>query len=244
MFPHLVELRSEEADELLEAQDRVEASDGTPDDPAKVWLSEKEFSRLSTSEKYQLALERYRQSRKSKWEIGRDFERFIGFQYEAKGFSVAYQGIVEGLEDLGRDLICRNGRTTEIVQCKYWSTSKVIHEKHIFQLFGTVFEFAIDHPNEDVSGTFVTSTSLSDKARDFAARLKITVREHELLQPYPCIKCNVSLRGGERIYHLPFDQQYDSTNIDTSRLECYVGTVAEAEALGFRRAHRWLGKPD
>jgi hypothetical protein len=43
----------------------------------------------------------------------------------------------------------------------------------------------------------------------------------------------------ERIYHLPFDQQYDTTLIEPTRGERYVATVAEAEELGFRRAWRW-----
>jgi CheY-like chemotaxis protein len=51
------------------------------------------------------------------------------------------------------------------------------------------------------------------------------------------IKCNVG-RTGERIYHLPFDQQYDTTVISPDREEC-VSTAAEAEALPVRRAWRW-----
>lgn len=55
------------------------------------------------------------------------------------------------------------------------------------------------------------------------------------------LKCNVSRRTGEKIYHLPFDQQYDRTLIEEERNECYVETVAEAEKLGYRRAFRWRG---
>jgi len=36
-------------------------------------------------------------------------------------------------------------------------------------------------------------------------------------------------------YHLPFDPQYDSIIIGNVDGECYVNTVAEAEAKGFRR---------
>ena len=55
----------------------------------------------------------------------------------------------------------------------------------------------------------------------------------------PRIKCNIS-RGGERIYHLPFDQQYDTTVITPNTGELWAQTVAEAETAGFRRAWRWL----
>ena len=58
---------------------------------------------------------------------------------------------------------------------------------------------------------------------------------------YPCIKCNVSMRNGEKTYHLPFDQQYDKTKILEEKNERDASTCKEAEALGFRRTFRWLG---
>ena len=51
--------------------------------------------------------------------------------------------------------------------------------------------------------------------------------ENVPFRPYPIIKCNISLRDGSKIYHLPFDQQYDRTLIECKD-ECYVQTVAEA----------------
>ena len=71
--------------------------------------------------------------------------------------------------------------------------------------------------------------------------LDIHVEENEPLADYPRIKCNVS-RTGERIYHLPFDQQYDTTVVEPTRGERYVATAVEAEELGFRRAWRWRGE--
>jgi hypothetical protein len=56
---------------------------------------------------------------------------------------------------------------------------------------------------------------------------------------YSMIKCNVN--GKDRIYHLPFDQQYDRVRIGTVPGECYAQRTEEAERLGFRRAKRWLG---
>jgi hypothetical protein len=50
------------------------------------------------------------------------------------------------------------------------------------------------------------------------------------------------VRTGERIYHLPFDQQYDKTAIEPARGQCYAITCAEAEAMGFCRAWRWRGE--
>jgi len=44
----------------------------------------------------------------------------------------------------------------------------------------------------------------------------------------------------EKIYHLPFDQQYDNTKI-FEKGEFYCRTTEEAERKGFRRAFRWHG---
>ena len=80
----------------------------------------------------------------------------------------------------------------------------------------------------------------TEKQKQLLDRLS-QVRENFPFQQYPSIKCNVSRRNGEKIYHLPMDQQYDRTIIEQERNECYVETVAEAENLGFRRAWRWRG---
>jgi DUF2075 family protein len=243
LFPWLSEFKGEDLDDLVRqlSEDKGDASADGNEDPAKHWLTEAEYNSLTAAEKYQLALDRYWQNKKTKWELGRDYERYIGYLYESKGWQVRYQGIVEGFADLGRDLIATSDNTAWIIQCKYWSHHKTIHEKHIFQLYGTVCAYEIDYPGKKVSGGFVTSTALSDRARLFATKLGIIIWEKVALEGYPCVKCNFSRRNGEKIYHLPFDQQYDRTIIEEERNECYVATVKEAEALGFRRALRWRG---
>jgi hypothetical protein len=157
---------------------------------------------------------------------------------EANGARVTYQGIFAGLEDLGRDLLAERDGTIEVIQCKRWASHKTIHEKHVFQLFGTVVAARIEYPGQEVTGTFTTTTTLSERAHQFAEQLEIRVEEGVPLVEYPRIKCNVG-RGGERIYHLPFDQQYDNTVVSPERGEVWVATTAEAEAVGFRRAWRW-----
>jgi len=245
LFPWLVDFKGEEVDDLvIQLMGKTELSEeerAEPEDAARKWLTQAEYDTLPTVEKYQKALDRYWHRRKSKWEIGRDYERYAGYLYENRGYGVYYQGIVEGLDDLGRDLICVKDNTTEVVQCKYWSKDKQIHEKHIFQLYGTMVALRIDHPDREVSGCFMTATNLSPRARRFAEVLHIEVVEDFPLKRYPCIKCNVSRRDGTKIYHLPFDQQYDRTLVEEERSERYVETVAEAEVLGFRRAFRWRG---
>lgn len=255
LFPWINEYVGEDLDELLESIAQSEKETGDKD-PVLKFIPRAEFEKLSTAERNQKALDRYLASRKRPWEIGRDYERYIGYLYEQEGYSVEYIGIEKGLEDLGRDLICSKGEEVEVVQCKCWASHKVIHEKHINQLYGTAVKHYIEQremtkqkanltlfpdliSSGQIRATFVTSTSVSDTARKFANALGVKIIEEKHLEKYPLIKCNVGI-SGEKIYHLPFDQQYDRTLIKNQD-EFYASTVKEAESKGFRRAFRWHG---
>lgn len=216
-------------------------TDGEPNceiDPARRWLTAEEWRRLSTRERNQRALDRYFAGRRTSWQLGRDYERYLGYLRETEGFRVTYQGMIAGLEDMGRDLIALRGDEVEVIQCKRWSQRKTIHEKHLFQLYGTFVYAALDYPDKHITASFVTTTSLSDLARRVAEHLGVRVFERFPIGDYPAIKCNIG-RDGDRIYHLPFDQQYDNTIVHRERGELWAATVAEAEASGFRRAYRW-----
>ena len=242
-IPWLSELRDLEAEESYSKLASVEGEHA--DDPVAGWLTPEEYAALKPAERNQRALDRYWKSRKSRWQIGRDYERYVGYLYEQEGYTVSYYGIEKGLEDLGRDVIAQRGDKIAVVQCKRWAAERTIHEKHVFQLFGTVTAFRIDNPDAKVIGRFVTTTHLSDRALRFAERLEIEVAESFAFdESYPCIKCNVSTATGERIYHLPFDQMYDATVVHEARGEFYARTVAEAEKAGFRRAYRWHGNKE
>lgn len=213
-------------------------------DPVRQYLSSEEWKALSEDERNQRALDNYIQSHtKSKWQIGRDYELYIGHLYELKGYNVTYFGETQGLEDLGRDLICKKGGRTQIVQCKYWSQEKQIHEKHIFQLFATTVSYCIDHHlnTNEVSPVFVTNIYLSDEAKRVADQLKVTCVENKPIGDFPRIKCNNGTdEYGYRtkIYHLPMDQQYDRVKLlHPDDMMAY--TVKEAVAAGYRRAYKW-----
>ena len=234
MFPNINDIFDSGFDE--ESEFELETEENT--DRVRLFLSPEEYNRLSTTEKNQLALDRYVEQRKSKWQIGRDYEMYVGHKLEAEGYAVKYTGIIENLEDMGRDLIAIKGGKTLIVQCKNWSQEKTIHEKHIFQLYGTLVLYRLDNPMLEAKGVFVTTTKLSDKARAVAKELDIEIVEQLPLGDFPRIKCNVNRTTGEKIYHLPFDQQYDNTVINEKDGEFYAFTVKEAEDNGFRRAWR------
>ncbi len=215
-------------------------------DATRDYLSKEEYATLSSIEKNQLALDRYKKSHsKSKWQIGRDYELFIGYSYSKKGYDVDYFGSYMGLEDLGRDLICKKDGKTLIIQCKYWSSSKMIHEKHVTQLYGTMMSYCIENncKKTDVKGILITNITLSDTAQKMAKFLNIQYKENIALGNYPCIKCNINYDSNgyqTKIYHLPFDQKYDTTKI-TKNGEFFATTIEEAEKAGFRRAYKWFG---
>lgn len=239
--PFLLDLK----DEVVVPEDESLLEDYTEEerlDPAVNYLTKEEFRKLSTTEKNQRALERFWSRPKSKALIGRLYERYVGYLFEQDGYDVEYVGIFKGYEDLGRDLICSKGDEMVVVQCKNWSQFKTIYEKHIFQFFGTVFQYKDENKDKDVKAFFYATTKLSDIARRFAKELKIDLKEnHKFDQKYPCIKCNISRVDGTKIYHLPFDQQYDKVKIEPKTGEFYCSTVKEAEKAGFRRAFRYKG---
>ena len=140
-------------------------------------------------------------------------------------------------------MVAHKNNEIHIIQCKYWSQKKVIHEKHITQLFGTTIAYGLDKdPLWKIVPVFMTNIKLSETAQKFADKLGVKVITQKL-EEFPRIKCNLNKDeyGLEtRIYHLPFDQQYDRTKIKDAG-EFYAMDVKEAVAKGFRRAFRYYG---
>lgn len=239
--PFLIDLK-EEVD-LPGRKDRDLIADYTEEeqkDKITNYLTKEEYRKLPSDVKHQMALDRFWKRPKSKWLIGKLYERYVGYIYEEKGYDVEYVGIFKGFEDLGRDLICTKNNKMIIIQCKNWSKFKTIYEKHIFQFFGTVFQYKDENPEKNVEAMFYSTTKLSGLAVRFSKELKIDLEEnHKFDQSYPCVKCNISKVDGSKIYHLPFDQQYDTTKIEKDKGEFYCRTVKEAEEKGFRRAFRY-----
>ncbi|MCK5510560.1 restriction endonuclease [Candidatus Parcubacteria bacterium] len=259
LFPWLSELITDDEDEEIPVRIDDDNTNGDNEDRVKNFLTPEEYKSLPSVERNQMALDRYLKNRnKSKWAIGRDYEMYVGYLYEQKGYSVEYKGIIDGFDDLGRDVIATKDNEVCIIQCKRWAQRKRIHEKHIFQLFGTTMEYWIKNfknckaiknfeefakfLNENkLRSIFFTSTSLSDRAKEMASALSVEVIENEPLGEFPRIKCNINsdeFSSQTKIYHLPMDQQYDRTIIGNRSGEFYAFTVKEAENAGFRRAFK------
>ena len=96
------------------------------------WLSPEEYRNMSEVKRNQLALDRYKKGKKSDWQVGMEYEMYIGHLLRENKFAVIQFGIEKGLNDLGRDIIAsrvENGiRYIYIIQCKNWSKGRPVHE--------------------------------------------------------------------------------------------------------------------
>ncbi len=224
----------ESIDDLQENYDRV-----------KDYLSKDEYEKLSVDERNQLALDRYQKRPKSPWRIGVEYEQYIEYLLQQKGFETIPFGSQMGVNDLGRDIIAKrieNGQyVTYIIQCKNWSRKKrkEIHENVVCQIYGTALEYELSNNSfEKVVPVIVSTVPLSKMAQKFANKLGVKIYVKAAGNP-PLIKCNIN-NTGEKIYHLPFDQQYYRTEIKNEG-ECCVYTVKDATQKGFRRAKKYYG---
>ncbi|MFI3263521.1 MAG: restriction endonuclease [Rikenellaceae bacterium] len=238
-------------EDVCEGIAKNENEDDQTRDKVSDFVTKEEYMSMSTTVRNQLALDRYLKKHHTKSHIGKMYERYIGWMFESKGYKVEYCGIKNGLNDLGRDLICIGQGKVYVVQCKYWSDKKKLHENVICQLFGTAVKLKIDVRKSGsilfndyslgdmrIIPCLISNIDISDTAKEFTKELNVTYMRIAFDKNYPIIKCNIGMKG-ERIYHLPFDQQYDRVMID-KKGECYATTVKEAESKGFRRAKRWL----
>lgn len=211
------------------------------------YISKEEWIKMPTEERNQLALDRYKEREKSNWVIGVEYEMYIDYLLRDRGFSTIHYGVKEGLSDLGRDIIAKKNGRYYIIQCKNWSRNKEIHENVVCQLFGTTLEYKIERSEKEpnigwdkrVFPVLYTTTLLSETAMKFADKLGVQVFVTKKGE-YPMIKCNIG-KNREKIYHLPFDQQYYKVLIEEEKGEFYAWTVKEAVEKGFRRAYKYSG---
>ena len=216
-------------------------------DHSKDYLSDEEWDKLNDIDKWQLALDRYKERRRgSSWTAGVEYELYCAWILRKHGYTVIEHGAERKLNDLGRDLIATDGTQTYIIQCKRYSELKgvEIHENTICQLFGTTLHYNITHDSNippQAIPVLIYTGKVSEVAQEFANKLGVVLHKMPM-GDYPMIKCNKNNR--QKIFHLPFDQQYWNTKIDFSSGEFYAFTVKEALDAGFRRALRWSGNPN
>lgn len=208
------------------------------------------YNELSDTEKKEKKLLKYQEKQKSLLEIGFAFERYYGYLMEEKGYSVKYHGILNGTGDGGIDLIAYDKKTTKYIQCKYWSNRKVIRENTVSQLYGsalnielqqgsTMEKFIKDIKSGKVQLVLATKTVLSEEAKAFAKRLNIIYEEGIELKDYPMVKL---VEGENKVFYVPNDANYDKIIYEsTTKKYGRCNTCKEAEDLGYRSEHKWMG---
>ena len=211
-------------------------------DPTRDYLSNSEWQIKSNIIRERLAVHSYAKSNKSDWEIGRDYELFVAYEYKKHGYRVDTRGSYLRLKDMGIDLIARRGTRTVLMQCKCWGKEKLIREKYIFQLYGALSLYKAEHPdlNGEIRARLVTSTRLSETAKQVAQSLGVFYSEEHEMGPFPSIKCCIIRRDHgikEKYYYLPMDKNYDDMRIHEEEGEFLAWDVAEAVESGFRRAY-------
>ena len=80
------------------------------------------------------------------------------------------------LNDLGRDILAfktdKDGNNlVYIIQCKNWSSNKMIHENIVCQIFGSAVEYKIKHKDDmflKVIPVICSTAPLSEMAKEFA----------------------------------------------------------------------------
>lgn len=245
VFPELKPYIDDATGEALSSLKGSELDDVVANyDKVRDYISDEEYRKLSNIERNQLALDRYNARPKSNWTIGVEYEMYIEYYFQKeKGYKTIPHGSLKGFNDLGRDIIAeenKNGnRYIYIVQCKRYAAGKQIHENTICQLYGTAIEYELSHSSlfQKVVPILYSTVDCSPMAKNFANKLGVLTYVVPMGK-YPQIKCNISSTG-EKIYHLPFDQQYYNTLIDRPG-EFMAITVEEAEKAGFRRARKHI----
>ena len=201
----------------------------------------------------QKLLDKFKTHKLNNLEVGRLYERYIGYLWEIDAWKVTYKGIVDGLSDMGRDLICVKGNQHRIIQAKCWSKHTPLREKHIYQLYASATHYRMELRNAyklsfgkskakammkelDIKAIICSTNDLTDTAKDVINYLQILSHQKiKLCKDYPMVKCNINQTNGEKLYHLPFDPSYDRIIIGNVEGEKYVNTIQEAQQSGFAR---------
>ena len=200
------------------------------------WFSDE----AEENKRSQQDLDWYMNSKHPLEEIGKMYERQIGYLYEIDNHDVEFAGLLNGLADRGRDLIIRKNKEVLVVQAKCWSKKKAIPTKEVYYLYGAAKDYEIEQLEAGVKArpVFISACKFMPDAHQAAKRLGVEVINMQLDKTYPMIKCNIA-PNGSKAFHLPTDPYYDHIKIKPSEGEFYAKTVTEAASKGFRRTRTY-----
>ena len=169
---------------------------------------------------------RHRWPNKTPWQVGRDFERYVGFRYEERGYKVTYNGITEHEEDYGVDLFCVSEARVLAVQCKNWKDPVMWRE--VAMIAGASLAAARSAGWLSAIPVLLTTGPLPTETIQYANRANVVVRR-VVPREYPVIKCKRS----SNYFHLPWHSNYDRTKLISDQGDRRVFRVEEAVLDGF-----------
>ncbi len=199
-------------------------------------IGKKNYDKLNQVDRENKALKIYNKRWLDNMGIGKKYERYLQFYFENQGWDVYNNGIRNGYNDLGRDLICFKSKTIRIIQAKYWGSNKTIYSNHIHQLSGSADSYQFckkKFENYKIEKYFCYRNIIDSIAKKEARNLNIKLKFIEMDYDYPKIKCNISKKG-KKNYYLPFDTYYDLVKIN-KKGEFYCTDVRQALQMGFNR---------
>lgn len=167
-----------------------------------------------------------------KKEVGRMYERYIGYLKEQEGYSVEYHGINLRFKDNGIDLICKKGNEVLLVQCKRLSHTKEVHEDVLNKLRGSLEVYKAKTSNNNVKAEVCSSAQFGEDAIDAAKIHNITISVIPFDASYPSFKCNI-YKGVKHFFPI-YHPIYDKISINPELSECYCKTAQEAYEKGFQ----------
>ena len=173
----------------------------------------------------------------AKADYGRQYERYVGYLFEEKGFAVNYNGLSKGLEDGGIDLVARAPRKIRLVQCKRWRMP--VNVDVVSRLQGAVGRFIYEErrgkpaaTRTSIRGVIATTGGIEAEALELAAHFGIYVMPRLKYAMYPAIKAQRITSDGGR-FLLPFTQGYDRMRLNQRAGDCFFASIREALANGF-----------
>lgn len=126
-------------------------------------------------------------------QMGDDYEKYIGQQFERKGDLVIYNGLIFGLEDEGVDIISisSNEKYINLIQCKNWYKKQMTLENLelvYLKLEKYQLEFSIFHFDDEKINSYLIQkrplfkiNSILDNCKDFIFRKTLYIASDKVM---------------------------------------------------------------
>ena len=115
---------------------------------------------------------------------GKDFELYVGKEYETLGYTVSYNGIGRKRKDEGIDIIAKNYQEILLIQCKNWKSKKITH-KELKEFIANCMiykEKYLKNEKRNIKNIYITSNDILEKSA------KYFINENKNIIQYETIK--------------------------------------------------------